>query len=78
MKRWLFIVSLFAFTISAFAQDEMRTIDSLESVMVKQEGREKVETMIELSYAFLNSHLTTASTGAKERLRMLFVYMMMS
>jgi tetratricopeptide (TPR) repeat protein len=52
MKRWLFIVSLFAFTISAFAQDEMRTIDSLESVMAKQEGREKVETMIELSYAF--------------------------
>ena len=54
MKRWLFIVSLFAFTISAFAQDEMRTIDSLESVMVKQEGREKVETMIELSRTFVD------------------------
>lgn len=53
MKRWLFIVSFFAFTISAFAQDEMRTIDSLESVMVKQEGREKVETMIELSRTFV-------------------------
>lgn len=52
MKRWLLIVSLFAFSISSFAQDEMRTIDSLESVMAKQEGREKVETMIELSYAF--------------------------
>ena len=52
MKRWLFIVSLFVSSISSFAQDEMRTIDSLESVMVKQEGREKVETMIELSYAF--------------------------
>lgn len=54
MKRWLFIVSLFAFTISAFAQDEMRTIDSLESVMAKQEGREKVETMIELSRTFVD------------------------
>lgn len=52
MKRWLFIVSLFVSSISSFAQDEMRTIDSLESVMAKQEGREKVETMIELSYAF--------------------------
>jgi tetratricopeptide (TPR) repeat protein len=54
MKRWLFIVSLFAFSISSFAQDEMRTIDSLESVMAKQEGREKVETMIELSRTFVD------------------------
>lgn len=54
MKRWLFIVSLFVSSISSFAQDEMRTIDSLESVMVKQEGREKVETMIELSRAFFD------------------------
>ena len=54
MKRWLFIVSLFVSSISSFAQDEMRTIDSLESVMAKQEGREKVETMIELSRTFVD------------------------
>ena len=54
MKRWLFIVSLFVSSISSFAQDEMRTIDSLESVMAKQEGREKVETMIELSRIFVD------------------------
>ena len=35
-----------------FAQDETRVIDSLESAMAKQEGREKVETMIELIWEF--------------------------
>jgi tetratricopeptide (TPR) repeat protein len=38
----------------AFAQDEMRVIDSLESVMATQEGREKVLTMIELSKTFFD------------------------
>jgi tetratricopeptide (TPR) repeat protein len=38
----------------AFAQEEMRVIDSLERVMAKQEGRERVETMMELSKAFVD------------------------
>lgn len=70
MKRWLFIVSLFAFTISAFAQDEMRTIDSLESVMAKQEGREKVETMIELSRAFFDFSFDDCIAWSEKAIRL--------
>ena len=54
MKR-LFNILIFLFLVSfVFAQDETRVIDSLESVMAKQEGREKVLTMIELSKAFFD------------------------
>ena len=70
MKRWLFIVSLFAFPISAFAQDEMRTIDSLESLMVKQEGREKVETMIELSRAFFDFSFDDCIAWSEKAIRL--------
>jgi tetratricopeptide (TPR) repeat protein len=52
MKRVFNILILSFLTTFIFAQDETRVIDSLESVMAKQEGREKVETMMELSKAF--------------------------
>jgi tetratricopeptide (TPR) repeat protein len=54
MKRVFNILILSFLTTFVFAQDETRVIDSLESVMSKQEGREKVETMIELSKAFFD------------------------
>ena len=54
MKRSLGTLILLLLTILTFAQDEMRVIDSLENVMAKQEGREKVLTMIELSKAFFD------------------------
>lgn len=54
MKR-LFNILVFLFLVSfVFAQDETKVIDSLESVIAKQEGREKVETMMELSKAFFD------------------------
>ncbi len=52
MKRWLAILSSLVLALAASAQEEMRVVDSLENVMAQQEGREKVETMIELSKAF--------------------------
>ena len=52
MKRLLNILILLFLTTFTFAQDETRVIDSLESVMAKQEGREKVLTMIELVWEF--------------------------
>lgn len=52
MKRLINILILLFLTTFTFAQAETRVIDSLESVMAKQEGREKVETMMELSKAF--------------------------
>lgn len=70
MKRWLFIVSLFVSSISSFAQDEMRTIDSLESVMAKQEGREKVETMIELSRAFFDFSFDDCIAWSEKAIRL--------
>ena len=54
MKRLLSTLILLLLTTLTFAQDEMRVIDSLENVMAKQEGREKVLTMIELSKTFFD------------------------
>lgn len=54
MKRLVNILLFLCLSSFAFAQGEMRIIDSLESVMAKQEGREKVETMMELSDAFFD------------------------
>ena len=54
MKRLLNILVLLFLTTFSFAQEETQVIDSLESVMAKQEGREKVLTMIELSKAFFD------------------------
>ena len=54
MKRVFNILVLLFLTTFSFAQDETRVIDSLESVLAKQEGREKVLTMIELSKAFFD------------------------
>ena len=54
MKRIYNILILIFLSSFSFAQEETRIIDSLESVMAKQEGREKVETMMELSKAFFD------------------------
>ena len=54
MKRWLAILSFLSLALVASAQEEMRVVDSLESVMAQQEGREKVETMMNLSWAFFD------------------------
>ena len=54
MKRLFNILILLFLTSFCFAQEETRVIDSLENVMAKQEGREKVETMMELSKAFFD------------------------
>jgi len=52
MKR-LLIIALFAVCSTwCFAQDDTRIVDSLRSVVINQEGREKVNTMIELTWEF--------------------------
>lgn len=52
MKRLLVIAFFALCSIGCFAQDDTRIVDSLRSVMVGQEGREKVKTMIELTWEF--------------------------
>ena len=54
MKRLLLIVVFAVFSTWAFAQEETRVVDSLENVLTTQHGRDKVETMIELSKAFFD------------------------
>ena len=54
MKYLLNILILLSLSSSLAAQEETRVIDSLESLMAKQEGREKVGTMMELSKAFFD------------------------
>lgn len=54
MKRLFAILSFLVLISAASAQEEMRVVDSLESAMAQQEGREKVETMIQLSKAFFD------------------------
>lgn len=52
MKRLFNILVFLSLASLVLGQDETRAIDSLESVMAKQEGREKVLTMIELIWEF--------------------------
>ena len=54
MKRLLNILVFLGFYLAASAQEELRVVDSLESVLAQQEGRERVETMMELSKAFFD------------------------
>ena len=54
MHRRVFIVFFFFLTLTVSAQEETRLIDSLENAIRHQEGLEKVQTMIELSYAFFD------------------------
>lgn len=54
MKRWINILVFLCLSLVAFAQEETRVVDSLLSVLPSQEGREKVESMMELSKAFFD------------------------
>lgn len=52
MKRWFSIWVCMALSLFALAQDDIHIVDSLENVVVKQEGSEKIQTMIQLVWAF--------------------------
>jgi tetratricopeptide (TPR) repeat protein len=52
MRRGLAILFSLFFTTAAFAQMDTRIVDSLENILPTQEGREKVLTMIELTWEF--------------------------
>lgn len=52
MKRLLTILVFVSLFFTTFAQEETRIVDSLSSVIVAQEGRDKVLTMIELTWEF--------------------------
>ena len=54
MKRFLSIVSFLLLVLATYGQEEMRVVDSLESAIAQQEGRERVKTMMELSKAFFD------------------------
>ena len=54
MKRLFNILVFLCLSLVAFAQEETRVVDSLESVVSKQEGRERIETMLALSEAFVD------------------------
>lgn len=52
MRRGLAILLSLLFATAAFAQMDTRIVDSLENILPTQEGREKVLTMIELTWEF--------------------------
>ena len=54
MKRLLLILSFAVFSTWVFAQDDTRVVDSLENALSLQQGREKVLTMIELTWELYN------------------------
>ena len=54
MKRLLNILVFCCLNFAAVGQEDTRAIDSLQNVLRHQEGRAKVETMIELSMAFFD------------------------
>lgn len=49
-NRIVHIILMVLLASTAFAQSEMQTIDSLKQAIASQSGREKVETMIDLSW----------------------------
>lgn len=52
MKRLLLILAFVIGSTWCFAQDDMRVVDSLENVLVSQQGSEKIKTMIQMVWAF--------------------------
>lgn len=52
MRRWLNILVFFGLSVSAFAQIDTHIVDSLQEAYATQEGRDKVLTMIELTWDF--------------------------
>ena len=52
MRRLHAIVLFLLFALAASAQEEMRVVDSLESVVVTQQGAERIKTMIQMVWAF--------------------------
>lgn len=54
MRRTIIIALSLLLTFTGFAQEETRIVDSLLHVLPTQEGREKVLTMIELTWEFFD------------------------
>lgn len=52
MKRLINILVFCCLSLASFAQDETRVVDSLLNVLSTQQGREKVKTMLELTWDF--------------------------
>ena len=52
MKRLLNILVFLCLSSIVFAQEETRTIDSLENVLSTQQGSERIKTMIQMVWAF--------------------------
>lgn len=52
MRRLVVILFFFSLFVPSFSQEETRVVDSLLSIVDTQEGREKVLTMIELTWEF--------------------------
>lgn len=54
MKRLINILVFLCLSLTIFAQEEMRIIDSLQTIMAQQEGVARVETMSELAQALFD------------------------
>lgn len=54
MKRLFNILVFFVLSVSVLGQPDTRVVDSLQAVMANQEGKERVETMMELSRSFFD------------------------
>ncbi len=54
MRRIFLFLSFLIFTRFGSAQEQTRIVDSLQAVMNHQEGRQRIETMLELSRAFFD------------------------
>ena len=52
MRRLLNILLFVTLSFSAFSQAEMRVVDSLQDALATQEGRQRLETMINLTWDF--------------------------
>lgn len=69
MCRIFLLISLLLFIRFGFAQEETRVVDSLQAVMNHQEGRQRIETMLELSRAFFDFSYDDCIAWGEEAVR---------
>ena len=70
MKRFLFIVFFAVFSTWTFAQEGVRVVDSIESLLPALQGREKVEAMMELSRAFFDFSFDDCVAWSEKAIRL--------
>lgn len=70
MKRLLLILSFCILSIWSLAQDDTRVVDSLEKALASQQGNEKIQTMIQMVWAFYDVSFDDGIAWGEQAMRL--------